>query len=109
MLTQIHVYNIRQVTISNSVFTQGSTDSCSTIITVADLNSFPFPINNTRFIFINNVISNYACYHNAEYTEFIQITSSYDNVTFANNIVANISSSEHYDFNKISFDSQGEV
>ena len=120
MLTRVHVQNVSQVTISNSVFTQSFNDSCSTL--VADLKSFQFPIKNAIFIFLNNVISNYTCYHNAEYTDnfhepfdiasMVQITNSYDNVTFANHIIMNISFSEYgYHFNVFSVlsGSQGEM
>ena len=86
--------NVNQVTISNSVFTQSFNDSCSTIVDNTDGRYF---LNNTIFFFINNVISNYTCYHDyTQYTEFVKIArSNYNNVTFANNIIENISFREH--------------
>ena len=106
MLTRVHVHNVSHVAISNSVFTQSFNDFCSTIIIVDDADERQFPITkNTRFIFINNVISNYTCYHDyTQYTEFVKITRYYyDNVTITNNIVENISFREHGHIKLFSF------
>ena len=84
MLSQLELTSIHQVTISNSQFTQAIANVCSPIL-----------INNgskgDRFLFTNNIITNYSCHGvaNASYF-FLQLTNCYNSFIFACNIVSNI-------------------